>query len=100
MGMPTDCATYPRTGFVNSEVLANLYYQGVICNYGINDVLYFRTWVQLSADLQTIFAKMPGKPILQCTLGPKTTSSDGFTSATRKEPGFSWVFRCFVSNTE
>jgi len=83
MGVPTDRATYATTGFVNRAALANLYCQGVICNYGINDVSYSRTWVQLSADLQTIFAKMPGKPILQCTLGPKTTSSDGFTSATQ-----------------
>jgi len=83
MGVPSDRATYATTGFVNRAALANLYCQGVICNYGINDVSYSRTWTQLSADLQTIFGKMPGKPILQCTLGPKTTSSDGFTSATQ-----------------
>ncbi|WP_156970945.1 SGNH/GDSL hydrolase family protein [Beijerinckia mobilis] len=83
MGVPSDRTMYAATGFVNRATLTNLYCQGVISNYGINDLAASRTWVQLSADLQTLYGKLSGKPILQCTIGPKTTSSDGWTSATQ-----------------
>lgn len=57
------------------------YFSTVICNYGINDITgSARTPAQTLADLKTIAGYFPGKKFYQCTIAPRTTSSDSWAT--------------------
>lgn len=60
--------------------LVNNYFTHVAFNMGINDVSAGRTAPQVEADTNSMLNLFPGKPKAVCTLGPVSTSTDGWVT--------------------
>lgn len=58
----------------------------VICEYGRNDVSASQTLAQIQANLITIWSAGAnrGQRVIQCTVTPLTTSTDGFVTTTNQ----------------
>lgn len=52
----------------------------VVCEYGRNDLSGSRTDVQIEADLITAWSMFPGKRVIQTTITPRSTSTDGWAT--------------------
>ncbi|MDE0878195.1 MAG: hypothetical protein OSB00_05950 [Sphingomonas bacterium] len=64
------------------------YASHIVANYAINDLLGNRTAASILADIATL-AESPslkGKPIAWTTIGPRTSSSDDWTSVANQTP--------------
>ncbi len=64
-----------------SALLSNLSgnYSDMVCEYGVNDLRLRGDTAQLETDLASYWALYGGR-ISQCTLTPRTTSTDGWTT--------------------
>jgi hypothetical protein len=62
------------------------YCSHVVVEYGINDIGSGRTAAQVYADLQTIWGYFTGKTVIQQTITPYTSSSDGWTTLAGQTP--------------
>jgi lysophospholipase L1-like esterase len=85
LGVPGDRAQ----NYVTSHALRlalSQYCSHILCNYGINDLASARTSTQVLADLATIRGYFTGKPFIQTTLEPWTTSTDAWATTTNQTP--------------
>ncbi len=72
---------------INAD-LAQIGFTNFVCQSGINDLRLNRTEAQIKADYQTIYgmSNVVGKTIQQCTLGPRSTSTDGWATTANQTP--------------
>lgn len=82
-GIGGDRAQTFASGHAKRSPLA-AYASHIICGFGRNDIAIGRTGAQVLADLQTIYALFPGKPVFQSTTVPWTTSSDSWATVTNQ----------------
>lgn len=83
----SDRATWFMAGHAKRQTLLQ-YTTNTIVEYGYNDIAGGRTLAQLQADLQAIWSlcRSYGHKVFQAKYGPRTTSTDNWTTAANQTP--------------
>lgn len=62
------------------------YCSHVVTQYGINDLLAGNSAAQIEANLASLWAMFTGKPVIQTTITPDTTSTDNWATTANQTP--------------
>jgi hypothetical protein len=96
-GISGDTVNAASTNYTKRLALSQ-YCSHIVVNYGVNDLFAGRTAAQVQSSLTTLYGLFGGKPIIQATIEPETTSTDSWaTTVNQTKVGWDSV-RITVNN--